>query len=227
MIEMLENKSSLQRKLQIKQHTHRLITVVGAGGKTTLIYSLALEFAEQGLKAAVTTTTHMFREGRFGFTPIGAGYEGEKIVGLSPEMPRKLLEVYDVVLVEADGSKHLPLKVPAEHEPVLPEGADLVIGVAGAAAVGQTFREACHRAELACVSLGCEAEERITEEHLMRILTGAFGQKKGVACEYRYVINLWNCPSEKVEQELGECMKRYEEIGAMLSLDPELRSKKG
>lgn len=213
--------------LQIEPKRHRLIAVVGAGGKTTLIYTLARELSEQGFKVAVTTTTHMYREGRFGFTPLGTEYEGEKIVGFAPELPRKLLEEYDVVLVEADGSKHLPLKVPAEQEPVLPEGADLVIGVAGAQAVGRTFREACHRASLACRKLEVCSEEKITPEQLLKIVTGEIGQKKNVACEYRYVINLLGCPSETVERELQKCMEQYEETGVMLMLDPKEESKDG
>ena len=121
---------SLISMLKIRPEKHRLIAVVGAGGKTTLMY----------------------KEGRYGFVPIGDGVSGEKLTGVSPEVPRGMLETYDVVLVEADGSHGLPLKCPASFEPVIPLETDLVIGVAGASAVGKSFREKCHRFETACQS---------------------------------------------------------------------------
>ena len=121
--------------LKIRPEKHRLIAVVGAGGKTTLIYELSRELKKAGYRAAVTTTTHMYREGRYGFVPVGNGVSGEKLTGVSPEVPRGMLETYDVVLVEADGSHGLPLKCPASFEPVIPVETDLVIGVAGASAV--------------------------------------------------------------------------------------------
>ena len=36
--------------------------VVGAGGKTSLIKKLAQEYADQGCKVLITTSTHMFIE---------------------------------------------------------------------------------------------------------------------------------------------------------------------
>ena len=55
---------SLISMLKIRPEKHRLIAVVGAGGKTTLIYELARELKKAGYRAAVTTTTHMYKEGR-------------------------------------------------------------------------------------------------------------------------------------------------------------------
>ena len=77
---------------------------------------------------------------------------GTRSQDLRPGEPRKLLDEYDVVIVEADGSRGLPLKCPGDQEPVIPDGTDLVIGVAGATAIGQTFREApaAHRFPVAC-----------------------------------------------------------------------------
>ena len=37
----------------------RIISFVGAGGKTTAMYTLAAAFAARGLKTLVTTTTHI------------------------------------------------------------------------------------------------------------------------------------------------------------------------
>ena len=43
--------------------------------------------------------------------------------------PEELRRAADVVLVEADGAKRLPLKAPAEYEPVIPPCADAVAAV--------------------------------------------------------------------------------------------------
>ena len=208
----------LAERLRISPDKHRLIAVVGAGGKTTLIYLLAKEFAEAGYHVAVTTTTHMQAEGRYGFLPIGIPCGDGKIKGKSSEYPADLLQEYDIVLTEADGSKRLPLKFPAEHEPVIPGKADLVIGVAGASAIGTTFRESCHRYQLACEFLGCGPDEQITVDHLVRILTSEKGQKKAVECEYRYMINQSDLLAEKDMEKLDEAMHRHIECGYVVSL---------
>src|SRR2546430_17614853 len=39
---------------------HPLITIVGAGGKTTTMYSLASELANRGKRVITTTTTQIF-----------------------------------------------------------------------------------------------------------------------------------------------------------------------
>ncbi len=40
-----------------------VISFVGAGGKTTLMYSLAAHLTENRVKVVVTTTTHIYRPG--------------------------------------------------------------------------------------------------------------------------------------------------------------------
>ena len=51
--------------------------------------------------------------------------------------------------------------MPAEHEPLIPEDADVVVGMAGEAAVGFTLEEKCHRPELAAKLLGVSTEHKI------------------------------------------------------------------
>ena len=110
-----------------------IIAVVGSGGKTTLIKKLAAQYRREGKTVLVTTTTHMFIEEDTLLTDdadtvIGAlretGYamagipEGQKIKALSKETFDTLCKIAEVVLVEADGSKHMPLKYPNATEPV-------------------------------------------------------------------------------------------------------------
>ena len=75
--------------------------------------------------------------------------QGDKAHGVPPELPGQLLARPDVdfVLIEADGSRMRPIKAPAEHEPVIPPGATLVVPVMGIDALDLPLAEAAHRPE--------------------------------------------------------------------------------
>lgn len=197
---------------------YQLISFVGGGGKTSLIFTFAKELQEEGYRVAVTTTTHMQEESRFGITPIGISCGDGKIRGVDEQVLKKLRENYDVVLVEADGSKRLPFKVPAAFEPVLPAHTDLVIGVAGASALGQPLGAVCHRVEHAMDCLGTTMGELVTEEQLLEVLNAPWGQKKNVTCDYQYVVNQVDLLDEKQQSMLKKVQEKYEEKGNLISL---------
>lgn len=167
-----------------------IIAVVGSGGKTTRIQRLAKRYRENGKRVLVTTTTHMFREegcnlsGNLesivkelevsGYCMAGIPAENNKIKALPKEIYEMVCKYADVVLVEADGSKGLPAKYPAEHEPVIPENADEIQVVTGLSAIGKPVKEVCHRKELVekCLSI---LEDTILEpEHLQKLLTEGY-----------------------------------------------------
>ena len=56
--------NTLAEALQLSIPDHAVISVTGAGGKTSLIFRLANELAEAGKKVAITTTTHMLSPDR-------------------------------------------------------------------------------------------------------------------------------------------------------------------
>ena len=66
---------------------------------------------------------------------------------------RRLPEIADFIIAEADGSRGLPIKAPATHEPVIPPASALVVAVAGLSALGRPLDEVCHRPELAAALL--------------------------------------------------------------------------
>ena len=163
-----------------------IISVVGSGGKTTLIKKLAARYRSEGKTVLVTTTTHMFMEEDALLTDdadtiISAlretGYamagipEGQKIKALSKETFYALCACADVVLVEADGSKHLPLKYPNATEPVIPENTDEIIVVCGLNAIGQKAKDVCHRLELVKKCLGINDDTLITPVHVQKLVT--------------------------------------------------------
>lgn len=166
-----------------------MVAVVGSGGKTTLIRKLAARYREEGKTVLVTTTTHMFIEEdtlltddariilrrleETGYAMAGVP-EGQKIRGLSRETLEAVCHRADVVLVEADGSKCLPLKFPNATEPVIPEKADEILVVCGLNAIGQRAKEVCHRLELVKTCLGIDEDTVITPAHIQKLVTEGY-----------------------------------------------------
>ena len=73
-------------------------------------------------------------------------------------------------MVEADGSRQLPLKAHAEHEPVIPACSRQVICVVGLSGLHRPVAEAVHRAELFCSLADCSPEDAATPERVARQL---------------------------------------------------------
>ena len=51
--------NTITEALQLGIPEHAVISLTGAGGKTSLIFGWAKELASEGRKVAITTTTHM------------------------------------------------------------------------------------------------------------------------------------------------------------------------
>ena len=163
--------------------------IVGAGGKTTLIKEMAARYRAEGKTVFVTTSTHMFIEEetlctddaqriistltKNGFVMAGVA-EGPKIKSLSKETYKAVCAHADVVLVEADGSKHMPLKFPNESEPVIPDNADEILIVCGLHGLGQAAKDCCHRLELVKSCLGIEDDTAITPSHVQQLITEGY-----------------------------------------------------
>lgn len=159
--------------------------IVGAGGKTSLIKRLTSEYRKQGRSVFVTTSTHMFAEADTlvteevdsiihelktkGYVMAGASC-GEKIRALPIEVYEEVCRHADEVLVEADGSKHLPLKFPNETEPVIYDNVEEIIVVCGLHGLGKSAKEAVHRIELASRKTGISPEDVIRPTHIQELL---------------------------------------------------------
>ena len=134
---------------------------------------------------------------------------------LPPHLFAALPESADYVLVEADGSRGLPLKAPASHEPVIRSETDGVLGCIGLSAIGRPAGEVLFRREL----LGISPEEPVTEELAVKILSSEEGTKKYTAGRlYRAVLN--QCDTEeRLERarRMGAGLKQRGVHGAALS----------
>lgn len=178
-----------------------VVAVAGAGGKTTLVYRLAGEAREAGLRVIVTTTTHMgtlpeattgpvvleaegdpgprldaaLREaGRV--TLLGRRVRADKLEGIPPDRVDALAGRADLVLVEADGARGRSLKVPAPHEPVIPGSTTLLLVVAALDVLGQPLDDSrVHRLELVAAAAGRPAGETVDEDAVAAALAHAEG----------------------------------------------------
>lgn len=108
---------------------------------------------------------------------------------------QEVLQEAEVVLIEADGAKHLPCKVPIEKEPVIiPECTD-VIAVVGMDALGKPLEEVCFRKDLAVQFLNTSYKHLIAEEDIAKILSSVQGARKGVE-DRKYCVVLNKCDDE-------------------------------
>lgn len=210
-------------------HKPLIISVVGAGGKTTHIHRLAEKYLKQGKKVLVITTTHMYLEkdtilelendmetsvGRMkdalvqGFCMAGSPCEEERKMGpLSDHVTEQILPAADVVLVEADGAKHRLIKYPDSTEPVIYPGSSEIHIVMGMAAAGKKCRDVAHRTEKVMQCLGIKEDTVIREEDIRTLVR--YGYQEPLSSRYpdaviRFVPgvceNLW-------QRVMGECIR--------------------
>lgn len=184
-----------------------VVAVVGAGGKTTLVYRLAREAREAGLRVIVTSTTHMGtlpeevtgpvlqeEEGDVGTrlgqvmretgyaTVLGRRERPDKIVGLGGPRIDDLVGSADLLVIEADGARGRSLKVPAGHEPVIPRSTTAVVVVAALDVLGQPLDEALvHRVELVAAATGRSPGQTVDEDTVASALAHAEGYPARIA----------------------------------------------
>lgn len=181
------------------------ICLVGGGGKTTVMYELAAAWAACGRKVLVLTSTHILQPADGSFAADAAAVHNlwqqrrYAVIG-TPELasgkltlpPQFLYEAMkpqaDVILCEADGSKHHPCKAPAAHEPVLLPDSDIVLAVAGMDALGNSLAQACQRPQLAADLLDCSADKIIDAQMLTALLLSEQGARKNVGTRAYYIV---------------------------------------
>lgn len=186
-----------------------LISIVGAGGKTTTMYTLGAELAQRGKRVITTTTTNIFppqasetdeliiaaetptllgmiRDGWKHYqrlTVAAATNEVGKLVGLQVEQPYELLRGSgaDAVIVEADGARHHMIKAPAEHEPVIPGHTNIVLLMMSAEAINQALSpEIAHRPERIAAIVGMNEGEVLTPARIAKLMLHEQGGLKNI-----------------------------------------------
>lgn len=179
---------SLLRALHIEDPS--IVTVVGAGGKTSAIQTIANELITQRKSCLVTTTTRMLYSQLPNFPKVSlqqydkgihyvkkylsahqgcswiAKWELEKAIGIRPEWIDAAyndLEQKSFILVEGDGASSKLIKSPASHEPVVPSLTSYTIGVLNVNAVNRPLSaQLAHRIDLVTSIIGKQAGEIIS-----------------------------------------------------------------
>ena len=134
-----------------------VVSVTGAGGKTACGLELSRTWAEEGQYVLAGTTTHMedpealgvpgavdvqageIREQmhREGWILAGtrSGTEG-KITALPEDLFQDAGQAADRIVLEADGARRFPVKVPGQGEPVIRQETTHILILAGLSALG-------------------------------------------------------------------------------------------
>ena len=202
---------SLRAALDLARN--EVVALVGGGGKTTTMFRLAREIAETGDCVITTTTTHIFGgqtalaparvlEAEATFERLTAALTAHRHVlvvqptdpkinragGLTRERFSELRRwLPDTCFIsEADGSRTLPFKAPAAHEPVIPAETTLVLPIVGADVFGRPLdTDHVHRPERVAALADVELGAPITPEIVARVLAHPEGGRKGTPTDAR------------------------------------------
>jgi probable selenium-dependent hydroxylase accessory protein YqeC len=224
-----EKDASLIKAFQITDLTAPIISVVGAGGKTTTIERLAQEYEMLGRKVIVTTTTKMFRPVKYSWYSgesmemvdkhlendtvlwIGPPFGQEKMMSPKISFLQELMQKNIPLLMEADGAKRLPFKVPNDTEPVIIEGTQFVVAILGMDALGRPLKEVCFRYDLAATFLHKTEDEQVMIDDYIKVITSSSALRKGVTEEMKYLVILnkvENQEQEKQAKQIRDLLKQ-------------------
>lgn len=162
-----------------EERSPQVITLIGGGGKTSLLHLWARCLKEKGLSVVTSTTTKMCMESRPGFswaqadnlaaaknwlkiapqsneifTLVGKYLpDAGKVAGIPADWIDQLCLDYPatVFLVEGDGSAGRSLKGHLPYEPVIPASTSLLVPVIGLDVLGKSLNaDNVHRPEVLC-----------------------------------------------------------------------------
>lgn len=198
----------IYKKIHLNLEEDNVISFVGGGGKSTSINVLAKEFKEMGKRVLITTTTMIFYpdhkdndkfilgvmpkeyKARSGtITVFGKTMVNEKIKGPDPIDLKEIYNrnVFDIILIEADGAKRKPITAPAPHEPLVPDFTRVTIGVIGLDSVGEPLDEdKTHRPELLRKIFNVGEPHKVEPRDIIELITNKNGLFKN-ACGKRIV----------------------------------------
>jgi len=195
------------------------IAVVGGGGKTSLMFSLAEQIRlRQGNVVTTTTTKIWHREAckspLIVFSDSDTGWhshlknglqthghvfvcqgvlESGKVEGIPPGLADHIFQIPEVeyLIVEADGAAGHPVTVPASSEPVIPSSATAVVAIMGLEAIGKPLGpDLVFRIELFKELTGLKHAEELTPRVLEQIFQSPNGVFRGSPDTSRRIVLL-------------------------------------
>lgn len=190
-----------------------IISIVGGGGKTSTLFTLAGELKEK--RVLLTTTTKILKPEISEFYDIiieddsdrlllkvktgdlknhivcgvASKKYPEKIVAITPSFIEKVKEAFDVIIIESDGSAGRPIKAPSEHEPVISPETDLCIGLIGLDCLGNVGSDTyVHRPEYFSKIREKTQIERITVSDMIKLINSPEGLFKNAPQSCRKIV---------------------------------------
>ncbi|MCT4606080.1 MAG: selenium cofactor biosynthesis protein YqeC [Marinisporobacter sp.] len=213
-----------------------IVSIVGAGGKTSLLFYLGKKL-KQNHKVLLTTTTKIYipqkhqydfmcideneflkvsKKNQKGIYVYGTKVNGEnKLTGLKEEQLKRIRNHFDYIFIEADGAKEKQIKGWSETEPVVYGKTKKTIGVLDIQALGLKVSEKnVHRSELFCKMTELREGDPITLEALLKVIVHPKGLFKNAKGEKILLINkgddLYHL--DKAEQLKNEINKFYAKL---------------
>lgn len=193
-----------------------MISLVGAGGKTTLMFRLAKELFLSGKKVVTTTTTKILEPAseetpflfvdpdeeklkqfvgrhldQYGYLTIARERIGSgKLKGVSSILVDDLWGSFemDYMIIEADGAAGRPVKAPRDSEPVIPFSTTLVVAILGMDGVEMELNEKnVFQADRVSKMTGIQMGGRMTDKAMAVLMTHPEGLFKGAPSSSRVV----------------------------------------
>ena len=175
------------------------ISLVGGGGKTTLLYALGRELSALGCGVILTTTTKILEPAPSSFLLQFLSNELDdikkwlaenlnrhrslliarerlpngKLEGIFPEWADEIFSMDGVsaIVIEADGAAGRPLKAARVGEPVIPENTTLLVPVIGIDGMGCPLDEGMvFRSAIASRLLNLPIGSTVTEDAIVRLV---------------------------------------------------------
>jgi molybdenum cofactor cytidylyltransferase len=213
-----------------------VVSLVGAGGKTTILFSLATDLRKRGFSVVTTSTTRMqipvtpttapplvvvddednwlttvkSRLARYGsVTVIQRRERDDKLHGVESIMIDPLRSLADCVIVEADGARGRSLKAPASHEPVIPDETTLTIVVVGLDVLDQRLdADQVHRLEVVTNLSRTAPGMEVTEEVVAAALVKGYLPKIPKGSRHIVFLNKASDYRLRAAERLGEVLLR-------------------
>ena len=193
------------------------LAIVGAGGKTSLLLTLAETLRDKKVVISTTTKIH-FDEARQALKPVitlqqpdweyslkdclkrenqavlvKRIMESGKVNGVLPSLADEIFLDQEInhLLLEADGAAGRSVKAPSEKEPLIPSSVTKVVAMMGLNAINQPFnQEKVFREKEFQMITGIKPGEKLVPEKLSRLFIDPKGLFKGTPPSAKKIVFL-------------------------------------
>ncbi len=209
------------------------VSIVGSGGKVTLMYRFAHEALQLGYTVVTTASTHIHPPNarqsnglvvaaetpgwlsdlpdtlasRRHVTIVRERPRPDKLRGLDADGLDQLRSACptDLMLIKADGARTRAFKAPGNHEPAVPSWATHCVIVAGLQSVGLPLNEKhVHRIERVMALTVLQPDEPITPEAIGRVVSHPDAYIRSIPHDTRISVYLGWCSDEERRRNAEE-----------------------